>query len=254
MGLKDYIEIPLDLIDKADWNYKEDDAALLKKLVNNFKRNGQVESVIVREMDGGRYEMVNGNHRLDAMRILEFPVVVAYNLGKCSEAAARRVAIETNETKFKSNDMRLSMLINQILGEYGEDELVETMPYTADELADLRRLQEFALENFRSDIELVEQPQGDSGGLPRPKETLLALPSTCEEIKLRLRDEQDEAAKEADAVELTVRRAIRLPLTEAEFQRFCQVFDLSEKKKYKKDRLIEFLNSKHADEFMTLGI
>ena len=59
---------------KADWNYKTDDEKKLKDLQENFKRNGQVENIIVRELSKGKYEVVNGNHRLDALKNLKFQI------------------------------------------------------------------------------------------------------------------------------------------------------------------------------------
>lgn len=46
--LENYIELPINKLLKADWNYKVDNEALLEKLKNNLKRNGQIENIIVR--------------------------------------------------------------------------------------------------------------------------------------------------------------------------------------------------------------
>ena len=59
--------MPVGKILPAPWNYKEQDEATSAKLLDNLKRNGQVETCIVRThpTKRGYYEMVNGNHRLD---------------------------------------------------------------------------------------------------------------------------------------------------------------------------------------------
>lgn len=97
-----FCELPVASMIKADWNYKVDDAKLSAKLEENIRRNGQIENIIVRELDDGTFEVVNGNHRLDVMRRLEFENVYCYNLGSVGLPEAQRIAIETNETKFKS--------------------------------------------------------------------------------------------------------------------------------------------------------
>jgi hypothetical protein len=61
-----YKIFPRDILIKADWNYKEEDEFISDKLVNNMKRNGQIENIHVRKLNTGFYEVINGNHRLDA--------------------------------------------------------------------------------------------------------------------------------------------------------------------------------------------
>ena len=253
--LKNFIEVPLSKIDKAPWNYKEDDPRLMRKLVSNFRRNGQLETVILREMPKGRYEMVNGNHRLDAMREIGDETVVGYNLGKVSEATARRVAVETNETKFASNDALLSKVINEILGEYDADELVGTLPYTAAELDDLRKLHEFSLDNFRNDLQLqIDKKEGagdDGDALPIQKSVIRVLPEFLESIKQQAAEQDAELLNQAGTIEMTVKQVVTVSFTEEEFKRFCTVFEMNPKNKYSKDRLLEFLNSIHATSFMS---
>ena len=58
-----FIVLPVDKLVHADWNYKLDDALLVEKLRNNMKRSGQMLNVVVRELDTGYYEVVDG-HRL----------------------------------------------------------------------------------------------------------------------------------------------------------------------------------------------
>lgn len=133
-----WVVLPLDKLVKADWNYKEDDPAKAKKLAANVKRNGQIENLLIRELPTGFYEVVNGNHRLDTFVELGMGQAVCYNLGRISDAQARRVAIETNETRFKTDNLRLAELFKEIgMGDNAEfslAELAETMPFTGDEL------------------------------------------------------------------------------------------------------------------------
>jgi len=80
--IKNYIEIPIDQLIKADWNYKKEHETTKEKLKENIKRNGQIENIIVRRLDSGFYEVVNGNHRFDAIKDLEIETAICYDLGK----------------------------------------------------------------------------------------------------------------------------------------------------------------------------
>src|SRR5262245_43414646 len=139
-----YRIIPLAQIIKADWNYKKEDAALTKKLVANIKRNGQVETVMVRQLKGGKFEMVNGNHRHDAFAELGVSKVAVCDLGKISKAEAMRLAVETNETRYETDFVQLSKLVKEMKGEFSEDDLLATMPFDSRELADIEQITTFA--------------------------------------------------------------------------------------------------------------
>lgn len=120
---------------KAVWNYKEDNADLAAKLAENIKRNGQIENILIRELDTGFYEVVNGNHRYDALKLLGVEEVIAYDLGKISTSHAMRIAVETNETRFESNDERLRKVLGEIAQEFTMDDLAATMPFNDAQLA-----------------------------------------------------------------------------------------------------------------------
>lgn len=132
---KGFCEISIDKLVKADWNYKENNKELAEKLANNIKRNGQIENIIVRELDTGFYEVVNGNHRLDVLKKLGFETVYSFNLGVISEAQAKRIAVETNETKFSSNTESLSALVKELSIEFDDIDL--TMPFSEEEMNEM---------------------------------------------------------------------------------------------------------------------
>lgn len=135
--IKNYLEINLSDLIKADWNYKTEDEHKSKKLRANLSANGQVQNLIVRELPGGIgvYEVVNGNHRLDDMKALGWKTAICCNLGQISLSQAKRIAIETNETNFLPDDEKLGELLWELVGEIGVDDLLETMPFDADDFA-----------------------------------------------------------------------------------------------------------------------
>jgi ParB-like chromosome segregation protein Spo0J len=123
-----FIKLPLSKLVKADWNYKKEDPVMMAKLVANLKRNGQVENIIIRELKTGFFEVVNGNHRLDAMISLDMTEAECYNLGGISPAAAKRIATETNETRFPTDELRLHELIVEMMDEFSAEDLALTIP------------------------------------------------------------------------------------------------------------------------------
>lgn len=143
--IKRFKEIPIDKLVPATWNYKKDDEYIAKSLVNNLKSNGQIENIIIRELKTGFYEIVNGNHRYQAMLQINQDVVICYvyNEGELSDAQAKRIAIETNETAFENDVIKLAALLQEISEETALDELEKTMPYNLKEMENLVALNDF---------------------------------------------------------------------------------------------------------------
>jgi hypothetical protein len=142
-----FIEIPLSKVIKAAWNYKEDDEFQAKKLLESIKKNGQIETIIVREVKG-KYEVVNGNHRFDALSSLGYESIMAYNLGKVPLEAAQLIAIETNENKFKADPIKLAELIQGIGKKFSLPDLSRALPFTEREINNFNNLLTFNPENL----------------------------------------------------------------------------------------------------------
>lgn len=137
-----YVSVALGKLSKAKWNYKENDETLTAKLLNNMKRNGQIENIVVRELNG-KYEIVNGNHRLDAFRKMKVESVVAFNLGKISKEEAQRIAVELNETRFESDPIAFARTISELTKAFSIEELAATLPFDDKQILNFKNLLEF---------------------------------------------------------------------------------------------------------------
>lgn len=139
------------VLDKAPWNYKRDDPDMQAALEANMRRNGQLINLIVRPSSGCcRWEVINGNHRLDALEALGVKEALCFDTGPISNAAAKRLAVETNETNFPTDYLSLSEAVEAMLREFDLGDLAETMPYTDTELAHFREMVGFDWEALAS--------------------------------------------------------------------------------------------------------
>jgi len=149
--------IPLKQLWKAQWNYKEDNQEQLNRLVENMKRNNQVENIQVREVESedGKtfFEVINGNHRLDAMTTIGFPSAMCYNHGQISDAQAQRIAIETNETRFQNDGTKMSELIASFSKDFSMEELAQTLPFTEEEINGHINLLNYSFDDINTDGE-----------------------------------------------------------------------------------------------------
>ena len=94
------IEIPLDQLWEAPWNPNQLDLAMMHKLRASLAHYGQVENFVVRPLDSGSYEVLSGNHRLQASQDL-------------GHTTAPCVVVDLNDT----DDRLLAQALNRIQGE-----------------------------------------------------------------------------------------------------------------------------------------
>ena len=133
-------EIELSKLVGAAWNYKKDFEYLEEKLINNIKKNGIIENIIVREIEGDKFEVVNGNHRLKACVKIGLEKIMCCNLGGIKLRVAKRIAVETNETKFPNDKSKLGDILSDLLDGFGLDDIVATTPWSRDEIEKLAKV------------------------------------------------------------------------------------------------------------------
>lgn len=142
--------IPIDKLVKAEWNYKEEDEERSEALANNIKRNSQIVNLIVRPLRN-KFEVIDGNHRLEALEIAGCEDAVCFNVGKISKAHAMRISVEINETRFESNQVKLAQTMSEILKEFSVEDFSSTTIFSEDEVKAFQDLLDFDFEKFEEE-------------------------------------------------------------------------------------------------------
>lgn len=227
-------------LELADWNYKEDDADKMQKLIENIRRNGLIENLIIRDHPTikGRYEVVNGNHRLEALRTLEaediqFSEAHCYYTGDITLQAAQRIAIETNETRFSSNDMKMAKVISSILEKYEPTEAERTMPYSAEQLESMSKISKMEWEEIPSQLDIVRSEGEKVIKLEVSRETY-------DKIHAIITQEDEESA---DSVKIAILTKTEIVLDAERFDKFCNLFGINKKNKVNPPLLMQYIDS-----------
>jgi site-specific DNA-methyltransferase (adenine-specific) len=119
-----WVDVPISMLVKATWNYKTDDVAKAIRLKNKIAKRGAIVNIIIRLLPNGKYESVNGNHRLDAYKELNMQAAHAYNMGVISDEMAKLIAVETNDhDDFESDPNKLKVTIDEIKAEFKDWDL-----------------------------------------------------------------------------------------------------------------------------------
>jgi ParB-like chromosome segregation protein Spo0J len=141
-------EIETSQLVKASWNYRDNDDQKLAALCENIRRNGMIETLAVRKLETGAFEILNGNHRYDALQQLHVEKVWVCNLGdEISDAKARRIAVELNETRFPVDKIRLGSILRDISEEFDIEDMMATLPFSRKELDKLLALDDMPSSN-----------------------------------------------------------------------------------------------------------
>lgn len=156
--------VPLARLCEAPWNYKEDDDDMQAKLVANMRRNGQIVNLNVRvldEVDGDGQpflEVIDGNHRLRALRQIDLEAAYVFNHGRIALSEAQRLSTELNEMWFSANTMQLAKMMQAVEDDFDRDELLATSPFDADTLDNFNALLTFNWEDLQD-----PEPTSDDG-------------------------------------------------------------------------------------------
>ena len=117
---------PNDYNPKLDFRVNEDNAKEYEKIKNSLRIAGQISPVIVRELEDGTYEIINGYHRWEAMKELGYTEIEIKNLGKIDFDLAVSRALLTEDTKVPIDNIELAELLKRVVT------LEKTVEYWAD--------------------------------------------------------------------------------------------------------------------------
>ena len=126
------------IIDFASWNYKIEDEERAAELVASMRRSGYVSKMVVaeREEEPGAFEVIDGNHRLVAVRAMNIDSLQVIFGGPLSKRDRMLIGVQLNELHFVSDPVRLSDTVHDIceLSDPGDlGDIMSTLPYTQDE-------------------------------------------------------------------------------------------------------------------------
>jgi hypothetical protein len=152
------VEIDIKDLSKAEWNYKSDGTEeQIEKLCNSIKEDKSAGVVAVRELDG-KFEVIDGNHRLTALKKLKWEKVPCENFGDISKAKAITIARRRNHKWFEDDILAYAEIFkNDVLKEFTIDQLQTYMPDTKEEMENLENLLDFDWNQFKNNGEFEDE-------------------------------------------------------------------------------------------------
>lgn len=168
--------VPTEQIQPNNYNPKDDYLKepelqiIYEKVKKSVLHHGQIDPILVRELEENKYEIVNGFHRFKAMQELGFKTIEIKNLGKITREDAIAKALSTEVIHIPLNQIGVAELVRDLAKI--PDFNVDLLPYSGDEI--------------QSKIDLLEFDWDKYGNEPEAKteERLLTCPKCGHEFKL----------------------------------------------------------------------
>jgi len=160
-----YLVVGISLVKPNDYNpkkdYREDHAnrVMFEKVKKSLESHKQIDPIIVRELEDGTYEIINGFHRYMAMTELGYKEIEVKNLGKMSRQQAIAKALSTEAPKIPLDELEVAQLVKEFVDQ--KFDLTE-LPYSMDEIEAKIELLDFDWKNFNEQDALEKLDDGKS--------------------------------------------------------------------------------------------
>lgn len=147
--------VPNDYNPKLNYEDIPEFQAQYEKIKESLRYHGQIDPVLIREIENGLYEIINGFHRWKAMKELKFEKVEIKNLGKISRQEAIKKALSTEEPRIPLDVIETAKLLKEIKeSEAG----LEGLPYLEQEIKEKIELLEFDWNTFENEEDIEKMP------------------------------------------------------------------------------------------------
>ena len=142
------------------WNTNSVCAQNFEKLKGSIEKLGFFKPILARELDGGQFEILGGEHRWRAAMEQGISTVPVISVGKISDLVAKQMSLVDNERYGEDDQVALQRLIEEIQSEL-DYQLSEIAPYDDELAATLARESAIDLEMLealsRGDEEPIEK-------------------------------------------------------------------------------------------------
>lgn len=163
------------------------------KLLESMGKYGFVDPLTVRPASEGMWEIIDGEHRLQAAEDLRMATAPYMNAGAISTAEAQALGIILNELKGRHDPKKLGALLDDLLTNNPVEEMLKGMPFTDEALAGLTSLKSFDWNDIDKPIDKNPSPKKGTSWVERT----FRLPHEVNEVLT----EALQKAKDGDDIE-----------------------------------------------------
>jgi hypothetical protein len=186
------------------WNYNTQPDAMFTKLAESLRTFGFVQPVVVRQ-DEGAWQIINGEHRWRAAKLLGMTEIPVRDLGVLDDAKAKQLTIILNELGGTPDQVRLAELLRDINLDVNIDDIIKVMPFPDFETRLLIDAVDFHFDtassvDIRGAKEIDAEADSVTLGGPAPVEPTPDVPKTKKVVFIMPPEEADKVVKKLRAL------------------------------------------------------
>lgn len=152
--------VPIKQVVLNDYNPKNENKKVIEQVKKSLKSHGQVVPILVRKIKGKKeYEVINGEHRIIAMKEEDYKEVEIKTLGELTREEAIAIALSTEDIKNEIDPIERAKLLKEVAEIVSIDELAEVLPYEATEINSMIETLDFDFEEFEEKPKKSDDPR-----------------------------------------------------------------------------------------------
>ena len=184
----------------AEWNYKTDGTEeQIDKLIRSIEHDNSIGVIAVRELDTGKFEVIDGNHRFQAVKQMGWTEVMVEDFGRLSKAEAIVLSRRRNHEWFEDDLLEFGKLLQEdVIHEVNESTLKSILP---DSEEDIQNMLQFNMFDWKEPVQKEHETSTDQVIKLKVKEDIFEL---WMKLKIEFKDNT-----EADVFKYALEQALK---------------------------------------------
>jgi ParB-like chromosome segregation protein Spo0J len=137
-----YEQIDTKTIKLPKWSLKNINEYEYKKLKKSVKKHGQTKNIIVRLLDDGTYEVIDGKVVFKILKQLKVDFIYCYVFKNITTTEAQRIYLE-QDYYFETNFVEVGAALAKITKDHSAVDVEKTLIFNYAEIEELLKLQNF---------------------------------------------------------------------------------------------------------------
>ena len=166
-----YQIVPISSVKPNEWNPNIQTDFVFAHELKSIKKHGFIAPIIVRELDDGTLEIVDGEHRYKAATQLGATEIAVNNLGKIDINDSKALTVIMNEVRGRADTFKMGELLKAMSESMNMDDLMESLPFAEAEMKHM-----LGLNCIDWDAVTPDAPAGDvSEGSDTPLDATISI-------------------------------------------------------------------------------
>lgn len=132
------------------WSFKVKEDSEKSDLIKSIKHNGQLKNLVVRLLDNGMYEVIDGKVIYEALVDLKKDFIWCVVIKNITELEAKLIYLQLN-FNLREDFVEIAKSVKSICEKVSKYECSKFTKFSANEISDLIKINEFDFERYKKE-------------------------------------------------------------------------------------------------------